>query len=133
MGKYGYYLGIILELWKEFHVAVNLTSELAEKIRTGALPYPLLWARERSEKLRKKLDSLANKNTIEQSCIKEVVEDTLETKAYSNSMKTIRRLATKAKEELSEANSNRATRKLRFLVEMQPRLFLESLPTLPTC
>ena len=46
LGKYGLCLGIILELWKDFHVSVNLTLELAEKIRSGALPYSLLWASE---------------------------------------------------------------------------------------
>lgn len=131
LGKYGYCLGIILELWKEFHVAVNLTSELAEKIRTGAMPYPLLWAREHSEKIRNKLDRLANKNNIQQACIKEIVEAALETKAYDNTVKKIRRFAKKAEAELSEANiNNDAARMLQMFVVVQPRLFVESLPKL---
>ena len=95
LGKYGLYLGIILELWKDFHVSINLTLELAEKIRSGALPYSLLWARKHSEKIRKKLEDLANKNTIEPSDIKEIVENILETKALNNTMKTIRKFTKK--------------------------------------
>ena len=38
LGKYGLYLGIILELCKDFRISVNLTAELAEKIRNGTLP-----------------------------------------------------------------------------------------------
>jgi geranylgeranyl pyrophosphate synthase len=133
LGKYGYYLGIILELWKEFHISVNLTSELAEKIRTGAMPYPFLWAMEHSEKIRKKLDALSNKKTIEQVCIKEIVEDFLETKAYDNTVKAIRRFIKKAKEELKETNENDAVRTLQSFIEAQSQCFVESIPTLQAC
>jgi geranylgeranyl pyrophosphate synthase len=130
LGKYGLCLGIILELWKDFHVSVNLTLGLAERIRTGALPYSLLWARERSEKIRRKLDNLSSKNTIEQACIKEIVEDALEIKALENIVKNVRRLAKKAEKELIELKRNNATRTLQFFIEAQPRLFIESLSTL---
>jgi len=130
LGRYGLYLGIVLELWKDFHVSINLTLELAEKIRSGALPYSLRWARKRSEKIRKKLEDLANRNTIGPSDIKEIVEDTLETKALNNTMKTIRKFTKKAKEELFELTKNDATRTLKFFVEAQPQLFVESLSTL---
>jgi geranylgeranyl pyrophosphate synthase len=130
LGKYGLYLGIILEIWKDFHVSANLTLGLADKIRIGALPYSLLWASERSEKIRKKLDSLANKNTIKSSDIKEIVEDTLETKTLDNTLKTIRRFTKKAREELIELNRNNATQTLQLFIEAQPSLFIGSLSTL---
>jgi geranylgeranyl pyrophosphate synthase len=130
LGRYGLYLGIILELWKDFHVSANLTLGLAEKIRGGALPYSLLWASERSEKIRKKLDSLANKNTIEPSDIKEIVEDALEMKTLDNTVKTIRRFTKKAGEELIELKKNSATRTLQLFIEAQPSLFVGSLSTL---
>jgi len=131
LGNYGLCLGTILELWKDFHVTINLTLELAEKIRSGALPYSLLWARKRSEKIRKKLEDLANKNTIEPSDVKEIVENTLETKALNNTMKIIRKYTKRAEEELSELKKkNRATRTLKFFVDAQPQLFIESLLTL---
>ena len=131
LGRYGLYLGIILELWKDFHASINLTLELAEKIRSGALPYSLLWARKRSEKIRKKLENLANRNTIEPSDIKEIVEDTLETKALNNIMKLMRKFTKRAEEELFELKKrNKATRTLKFFVEAQLQLFIESLSTL---
>jgi geranylgeranyl pyrophosphate synthase len=130
LGKYGLYLGIILELRKDFHVSVNLTAGLAERIRTGTLPYSLLWASERSEKIRKKLSNLLNKNSIKQAQIKEIVEDALETKILENTLKSIRRLKKKAKEELVELKSTKATRTLQLFIESQPSLFIGSLQTL---
>jgi len=131
LGKYGLYLGIILELWKDFHSSINLTLELAEKIKSGALPYSLLWARKRSEKIRKKLEDLAQKDTIESSDIKEIVQDALQTKALNNSLKIVRKFTKKAKDELSNLKTiNRATQTLQFFVEVQPQLISESLPTL---
>ena len=43
LGKYGLNLGIILELWKDFRTSVNLTMELAEKIRSKSIPYSILF------------------------------------------------------------------------------------------
>lgn len=130
LGRYGLYIGIILELWKDFHVSINSTLELAEKLRSGALPYALLWAGERSEKIRKKLGHLVNENTIEPSDIKEIVEHTLETKALENTVTTIRKFTKKAKEGLIELKKERrAIRTLNFFVEAQPQLFAESLST----
>jgi geranylgeranyl pyrophosphate synthase len=126
LGRYGLCLGIILELRKDFHVSVNLTIELAEKIRSWALPYSLLWATERSEKTRKKLEALTNRNTIEQSFIKEIVKDTLETNVLDDTLKTIQRFTKKAKKELIEMKRNRATQTLQLFVEAQPQLFIKS-------
>jgi geranylgeranyl pyrophosphate synthase len=130
LGRYGLCLGIILELWKDFHVSVNLTLELAEKIRNGTLPYSILWASKRSEKIRRKLGNLSSKNTIEQTCIKEIVEDALETKVLENTVKTIRRFTKKGREELIELKRNNATRTLQLFIEAQPSLFIGSLSTL---
>ena len=131
LGRYGLYLGIILDLWKDFHSSINLTLELTEKIRSGALPYSLLWARKRSEKIRKKLEDLANKNAIEPYDIKEIAENILETKALSNTIKTIRKFTKKAKKELLELKKRtNTTRTLKFFVEAQPQLFIESLSAL---
>jgi geranylgeranyl pyrophosphate synthase len=130
LGRYGLYLGIILELWKDFHVSVNWTLELDEKIRNGALPYSLLWARKRSEKLRKKLEDLMNRDSIEPTDIKEVVKYTLATKALKKTMKTIKKFADKAVEELFQLNITNTTQTLKFFIEAQPQLFVESLSTL---
>ena len=130
LGKYGLCLEIILELWKDFHVSINLTLELAEKIRSGALPYSLLWASERSERIRRKLDNIATKETIEQFYIKQIVKDILETRALDNTVKIMRRFAKNGGKELTKMKISDATQTLQFFIEAQPQLFIASLSTL---
>jgi geranylgeranyl pyrophosphate synthase len=130
LGQYGLCLGIISELWKDFHVSVNLTLELADKIRSGALPYSLLCAKQRSEKIREKLEKLASKNTIGPSDIQEIVNAILETKTLNRTIIIIRKVAKRAKEEISEIDMNNAIKTLQFFVEAQPQLFIESLTAL---
>ena len=131
LGEYGLNLGIILELWKDLHVSFNLTLELAEKIRSGALPYSLMWAREHSEKIPKKLEKLEKKKTIEPSEIREIVQDALQTKALNNSLKIIRELTKKAKDSIANLKTiNKSTQTLQFFVEAQPQLVSESLQSL---
>lgn len=125
LGKYGKSLGIIFELLKDFQVSVNLTLELAEKIRTGALPYSLLWAREHSKKLRKKLN-LVIKNPVESSAIKEIVENVLESKAWDNTLKVINMFTKKGMVALAEIKENVATLTLQLLIEAQPQLFIDN-------
>jgi len=127
LANYGLYLGVIFELWKSVHVTVNLTLELAEKLRTGALPYSLLWAMEHSEKIQKKLEGLTNRNVIGPSDIKEIVGYSLETKVLSNTLKIVRKFTKKAKEEIFDLKLNKATQTLKFFVAAQPQLFIESL------
>jgi geranylgeranyl diphosphate synthase type I len=127
LGKYGFCLGVILALWNDFRVSVNLTLELAEKIRSGRFPYSLLWACGRSEKLRGKIEELTGANTIEQTHIKEIVEEILATKAFDNTARIIKRYTQLAKDELVCLKKNKATQTLKSFVGFQPRLFMESL------
>ena len=130
LGRYGQFLGVILELWKDFHVSLNLTLELAEKIRTGALPYAILWASEHSEKIRKELAMLDDKNMVEQSYIKQIVEDVLETKTFDNTAIQIERFSEKARKDLSIVGTNKGTQTLERFVEAQSQLFIERLSML---
>ena len=126
LGKYGLYLGTILELSKDFRISINLTAELAEKIRNETLPYSILWASQRSKSIREKLD-LAIKNPIEQTCIKKIVQDMLATKALDHIARNIKRCTKKARDELISMKINNATRTLQSFIDAQPRLFIESL------
>lgn len=126
LGKYGHFLGIILEIWKDFHVSVNLTIELKNKIESGALPYSLLWASEHSEKIQKELAILSRKNKIKQSQIRRIVKNILETKVLDKTIKDIIGFSKKGQEALIEMNSNKATQSLQLFMEAQPRLFIES-------
>ncbi len=129
LAKYGFYLGVILALWNDFRVSVNLTLELAEKVRTGKLPYILSWACSRSGKLRRKIKELTETNEIKQVLIKEVVEEVLATKALDNTLRNIKRYTKNAKDELGYLKKNNATQTLETLMGFQPRLFMESLST----
>jgi geranylgeranyl pyrophosphate synthase len=133
LGRYGLCLGIILELWKDFHVSLNLTLELAQKIKKGALPFALLWASEHSERIQRKLDRITTDETIEQVHIKQIVEAILETGVLDNTVKTMKRFAKKGREELMKMKKSDATRALQLVIEAQPQLFIESLPTLQKC
>ena len=130
LSRYGKYLGIILGLWNDFYVSINLTLELAEKIRCDALPYSLLWAINRSREVKKKIENL-NKNRIEPSEIKEIVEYILETGILHNKLMNIKRCAGRAAEELLNVNNKSpATQTLKFFVEAQPPLFMENISAL---
>jgi geranylgeranyl pyrophosphate synthase len=130
LGNYGLCLGIILELWKDFHVSVNLTLGLADRIKSQALPYSVLWASERSSIVQKKLETLTNRNVIEPADIREIVEGVLRTEALHNITKPISKLAKKAEKELADLKKTPATRTLQFFVRAQPKLFTESIPML---
>jgi geranylgeranyl pyrophosphate synthase len=127
VAEYGQCLGIILELWKDFHVATNLTFGLAEKLKSGALPYTTLWASQHSEKLRKRLENLKTSSALDESLVARVVEDTLATNVLDDIVGKIEKKADIARRELSLLSSNRATRILKSLVDNQPKLFLQSL------
>lgn len=130
LGKYGLYLGIVLELWKDFRVSANLTLELAERIRSGSLPYSLLWASKKSEELRRKLDILKDKDVIEPIDVKDIVEEMLAAKTFDFMANNIRRYVRKAEKELRYLKKNNASRMLLSLIDIQPKLFSESLLTL---
>jgi geranylgeranyl pyrophosphate synthase len=127
LGQYGLCLGIILELWKDFHVSVNLTLELAEKIRNGAPPYYLLRASQRSEKTRKELANLMAEEKAERFCMKQIVEGVLETDALSDVVRIMQKYAKKGKKTLQELKKNDATQTLQAFIEAQPGLFVRSL------
>lgn len=127
LGRYGLYLGVILGISKDFHVSMNLTVELADKIKSCTLPYSVLWAREHSERIRKKLNDMANTNTVEPSSIREIVEDILKTKALDNTEKAIREFADGGIDELLKLKKNSSTQTLRFFIDAQCEIFNESL------
>ena len=127
LGKYGLNLGIIMELWKDFHVSLNLTLELAEKIRSNALPYTLMWAKERSESIQGMLARSITKEN-EQVYIKQIVSGILEAKAMDHTFKSMKKLAEKGGEALRKMKKNDSTQMLQLFIEAQPQLFIESLP-----
>jgi geranylgeranyl pyrophosphate synthase len=130
LGKYGLYVGIILELQHDFQVSVNLTLELADKVRMGALPYTLLRAKENSIELQETLKEIACKKTIGPREIERIVQGILAAKMVDNIEETIEKLTKKAVKELAITKEKSATEALRSFAEVQPQFFKESLQQL---
>lgn len=127
LGKYGLFLGTIVKLWNDFRVSINLTLELAEKIRSGKLPYSLMWASDHSETLQKRLEALIGKNSIEHIQIKEIVRETLATEVLEYTSRSVKKYMNKAKTELTYLKKSSASQTLETLIDFQTRLFMESL------
>jgi geranylgeranyl pyrophosphate synthase len=130
LGKYGFYLGIILELQHDFQVSSNLTLELADKVRMGALPYTLLCSKENSIELRENLRDIAKKKTIGKGEIETIVSAVLTTEMVDKIEEMIEKLSKKAVEELTVIEKKSAAEALRSFAEIQPQYFKESLQQL---
>jgi geranylgeranyl pyrophosphate synthase len=130
LGKYGLYVGIILELQHDFQVSVNLTLELADKVRMSELPYTVLRAKEDSQDLQKNLKDMACKKTIGPKEIEKIVQGVLAAKMLDNIEETIEKLTEKAIEELRWIKKKSAAKALYSFAEVQPRFFKESLQQL---
>jgi geranylgeranyl pyrophosphate synthase len=128
LGKYGSCLGAILGLTHDFRVSTNLTLELSDKIKNGNLPYSLLLASERSKSLKKSLEVLLTKNTVDQDSIKFVVEHILKIRVFEDIEKKVCVWVERASKALDELKQNSATQTLRRFVELQPKYFVDSIP-----
>ena len=126
LAKCGHYLGVVSSLWNDFWVSINLTLELSEKIRSGRLPCTLLWSCSKSKPLRTKIENLANNEAIEQTCLKEIVQEILATGALEYVTRRITSYSEKAKKELLCLKRNNAVQTLESFVGFQPRLFIDS-------
>jgi geranylgeranyl pyrophosphate synthase len=125
LGNYGMYLGIIFSLRQDFQTSINLTLELADKIKNNSLPYSILWATEHSEKINDEL-SLAQKNAIDGAYVKEFVKEVLNSRVFDHVARKITAYSEKAKEELIYIKTSSANQTLRSFVDIQSRLFVES-------
>lgn len=127
LGKYGSSLGEILGLINDFRVSTNLTLELVNKIKQKTLPFALLLATERSTSLKKRIDLLLTKKKIDETSIKLVVEEMLETNVLADVEKKVYVCVQRAKEAIGNLKLNRATQELQTFIDLQPRFFTESI------
>ena len=125
LGKYGTYLGVILELARDLKASLNLTLELSQKVNRNALPYTLLWAKDRSEKVGKRLQQLADESNS--SNVKELVRAVLETGAAENTLSIVNELAQKATDEISSLEDSHSSSLLVLFAEAQHEILTESL------
>jgi geranylgeranyl diphosphate synthase, type II len=124
LGKCGLCLGIIFELLEDFRISLNLSAELAEKIQNGKLTYSVLWASQRSQSMKKTLQSAKNQ-PVEPDLIKNIVEKVLSINVQKHLGKKIEGLSMMATNELTSIKPNKANQTLRLFVAAQPKLFAE--------
>jgi len=128
LGKFGLCLGIIMELWKDFHVSLNLTLELKQKIIDKALPFAVMWTSERSESLKRKLEIVAKEGN-ESNYVRQVVGEILDTGTLDYVVKIMAKVAKEGATTLSSLEGkDESIQTLQSFIEVQPELFVESLP-----
>jgi geranylgeranyl pyrophosphate synthase len=128
LGNYGRHLYTLLELKKDFKTSINLTLELAKKIKDRSLTYTLLWAKNHSPKMEEYLWLMTD--TIKPIDIKNIVEAVLETKATENIIDLVKTLTLKAEKELAYIRKNKASTLLKFFLEAQSKTLVKNLSTL---
>ncbi|MDH5795339.1 MAG: hypothetical protein OEZ24_04450, partial [Candidatus Bathyarchaeota archaeon] len=114
-----------LELAKDFKVCLNLTLELSHKVKMNALPYMLLWAEARSDRIEQHLQGLTNEDRPLN--VEELVRAVLETKAVENTLMIVKELAEKARHEISSLRDSDSRGLLLCFAEAQHRILTESL------
>jgi geranylgeranyl pyrophosphate synthase len=127
LGKFGLCLGIVMELWKDFHVSLNLTLELKQRILNKALPFAVIWASERSDSLKRKLEVVSGEEN-EPNYTKQVVGDILDTGALDRIVRTMAEAVREGVAALLRLESRKEpVQTLQSFIEAQPELFAESL------
>jgi geranylgeranyl diphosphate synthase, type I len=127
LGRYGQCVGVIFDLQYDFSVSVNQTLELVDKIRTGALPYALLWAKEHSPQFRRDLENIVSRRTYGPEEVEKVVRGMLAANALNETYQIIEELAGKAVETIEEMEKSSALKALQTFALLQPQRFKESL------
>jgi len=121
--RYGRHLALILELGEDFKISINLSVELAEKIRNRRLPYATLWAVEHSSPLRTLFEKFAGNMEVEDSLIKEFVEMFLSTNVGSVVSKKIEKNRKLAQLQLRTLPDTSAKDTLNLLVNSAATIF----------
>lgn len=122
LDRYGRYLSIMLSLREDFQVSLNLTVELAEKIRSNRLPYSILWTTEHSTQLNMELKALSEKEIIDNDSMKRFIKHVLDTQIISYISEKLIKYAKKANAELNYLPPSAAQQSLKVFVEVQSSL-----------
>jgi geranylgeranyl pyrophosphate synthase len=127
LGKYGFLMGIIFELNHDLQVTLNQTLELADKIRTGALPYALLLSIEKSPKVQEDFETICCKKKIGAKETKIIINDVFQTNTINEIEHLINTMKKDAICELKEIMKNSASRALQTLASLQLQLLRETI------
>ena len=126
LAQYGECLGTLLELQKDIQVSLNLTLELAGKIKVNALPYLMLKAKESSLDIENEIDRL-RKNQITPDRIERLVDMLLNSKVIAPTKRTIRLLSANGVKSLATLEQNIEKEKLRNIIKAQEQTIISLL------
>ena len=118
--RYGRHLALILALEEDFKISINLSVELAEKIRNRTPPYATLWAVEHSAPLKTLFEKFEGN---EDSLIKQFVQIFLSTKVNSVVSKKIEKNRKLAQLQLRTLRNTSAKDTLNLLVNKAATIF----------
>jgi geranylgeranyl pyrophosphate synthase len=127
LGRFGYYLGIILELQNDVKVSLNLSLELGKKIKFGSLPYLLLLAKEKEPELQKIFMDLSGHPIIAPAEIAMIVERVLASQVLDEIESKIEKLFFKAVGQLGKIKRNSSSEALECILKSQLEAFAETL------
>jgi geranylgeranyl pyrophosphate synthase len=121
--NYGSHLGIMLELINDVRVSLNLTLELAKKIRHNQLPLLLLLAKKESEKINENIEHLSKKKRINSKDIGYLIDSILVSESWENYVNYFNAASEKCQIALS--GKNNTTKILNDLAMCQSETFWE--------
>jgi len=125
--EYGRHLGKAIRLREDLECSLNLTLELADKIRRGAFPYPLAWALaklRRSESLPTEIKETGN---VKADDIQRIIALLFDSGAVAQTSHLIKESSRRSISALSEIEDGKAKDALLTLASAQERLLLRSL------
>jgi len=127
LGRYGLLLGTVTGLREDMLTALNVTGELADKIKSGNLPYVLTWSINHSKRAQALLSSLTAKEKIRPVDVKNVVKIIFESNAISHVKKLSNELTKKMESTLVEIRECEAKRSLELMAAIQRSLLFRYL------
>ncbi len=119
--RYGKCLGTLLELQNDLQVSLNLTLELAHKIKTNSLPLSLLRAKESNNELEYEI-SLLRKKEATADQIGHIVYLLLNSQVIAQTKEEIERLRDNGVESLEKLLPNHGIEKLRKIIDSQEQI-----------
>ena len=130
MTEYGHHLGKALRLREDLESSLNLTLELDEKIRRGAIPYPTALALTKMDR-REQLMRLFNEKTgTEDERVHQLVCQLFDTGAFDHTIELIEKETRDSVNALKEIGECEAKHALTVMASSQKKLALRNLKPL---
>lgn len=126
LGNYGRTLGLLVELWKDLQVSLNLTIELEQKIKNKKLPFFVLRTLERDIETKNVFEEMARSDVVDSDDIDKIVQNVLkENNLIIN--KNVSLLTQKGLKLIKKFDASGEKRKMEEILSIQPLIFGEYL------